>query len=120
MANSALPVATVLPAETGGTAIVARAPPGPSKDELKAILARSPEMVKWTDARMLKIMEYLVKDDADAFLGFEDATTWSAWRAEVGKQAGGGNRALYKGIWKHWCKADPSICIDLNNPRLHL
>ena len=95
MANSALPVATVLPAETGGTAIVARAPPGPSKDELKAILARSPEMVKWTDARMLKIMEYLVKDDADAFLGFEDAT--AVRRGRRGGQKLGSRQAVATG-----------------------
>ena len=117
--DAALPQAIVMAASQppgNSTAVVVR-PPKPSKDQLKALLAAAPEMFKWSPARVVKLMEFLVKDDEDIFYGFDEPTTWSAWRATVGKQAAGGNKALYKGIYLHWCHVDPDIAIDESNPR---
>ena len=107
-----------MPASQPGnsTAVVVR-PPKLSKEQVKALVAGAPEMFKWTSARVVKLMEFLVKDDEELFYGFDEPTTWRAWRATVGKQAAGGNKALYKGIYKHWCHVDQSVVIDESNPR---
>ena len=116
--EAAHPQAIVVAASQPGnsTAVVVR-PPKLSKEQVKALVAGAPEMFKWTSARVVKLMEFLVKDDEELFYGFEQPTTWSAWRATVGKQAAGGNKALYKGIYLHWCHVDPDIAIDEANPR---
>ena len=107
-----------MPASQPGnsTAVVVR-PPKLSKEQVKALVAGAPEMFKWTSARVVKLMEFLVKDDEELFYGFDEPTTWRAWRATVGKQAAGGNKALYKGIYLHWCHVDPDIAIEETNPR---
>ena len=35
----------------------------------------------------------------------------------MGKQAAGGNKALYNGIYLHWCHVDRDIAIEETNPR---
>ena len=80
--EAAHPQAIVVAASQPGnlTALVAR-PPKPSKDQVKALVAGAPEMFKWTSARVVKLMEFLVKDDEELFYGFDEPTTWRAWRA---------------------------------------
>ena len=115
--DAALPQAIVMAASQppgNSTAVVVR-PPKPSKDQLKALLAAAPEMFKWSPARCVKLMEFLVKDDEDIFYGFDEPTTWSAWRATVGKQAAGGNKALYKGIYLHWCRDISHVAPDASS-----
>ena len=116
--DAALPQAIVMAAAQPSTttAVVVR-PPKLSKDQVHALVRSAPEMFKWSSARVVKLMEFLIKDDEDMFYGFEEPTTWKAWRATVGKQAAGGNKALYKGIYLHWCKVEPDIAIDEANPR---
>ena len=61
--DAALPQAIVMAASQppgNSTAVVVR-PPKPSKDQLKALLAAAPEMFKWSPARCVKLMEFLVK-----------------------------------------------------------
>ena len=71
-----------MPASQPGnsTAVVVR-PPKLSKEQVKALVAGAPEMFKWTSARVVKLMEFLVKDDEELFYGFDEPTTWRAWRA---------------------------------------
>ena len=79
--EAALPQAIVVAASQPGnsTALVAR-PPKLSKEQVKALLAAAPEMFKWSPARVVKLMEFLVKDDEEPFYG---RSTWLVERRVV-------------------------------------
>ena len=66
--DAALPQAVVVAASQPGnsTALVAR-PPKLSKEQRAALVNGAPEMFKWTSARVVKLMEFLVKDDEELF-----------------------------------------------------
>ena len=85
--EAALPQAIVVAASQPGnsTALVVR-PPKLTKEQRAALVNGAPEMFKWTSARVVKLMEFLVKDE-ELFYGFDEPITWRAWRATVGKHA---------------------------------
>ena len=106
-----------MPASQPGnsTAVVVRPP---FKEQVKALVAGAPEMFKWTSA-LVKLMEFLVKDDEELFYGFDEPTTWRAWRATVGKQAAMATRP-YKGIYLHWCRPDIAIRRPTLDSSIHM
>ena len=68
--DAALPQAIVMAASQPGNSIDGGGGPAkPSKDQIKALVAGAPEMFKWTSARVMKLMEFLVKDDEELFYG---------------------------------------------------
>ena len=72
-------------------------------------------MIVWTDARMVKLMEFMIKDDDEEFKGDSSHPTWKDFRKNIGRLAGG-DKAMYKAVYKHWCAVDPSITIEPEHP----
>ena len=57
--------------------------PIPSKTEQDSLKRAAADMIVWTDARTVKLMEFMIKDDDEEFKGDSSLLTWKDFRKNM-------------------------------------